>query len=88
MQRLPPGSRVRRAYIERAARTSFEAWVRGDYDVLRSAADPKIEVHIEMASGSDGFEVPVGLDEIYHGPTDTASPWSSGRNPLQTGAPR
>ncbi len=42
--------------------------MRGDYDVLRVAADPKIEVHIEMASGADGFEVPVGLDEIYHGP--------------------
>ena len=31
--RLPPGSRVRRAFLERAARTSFEAWVRGDYEV-------------------------------------------------------
>ena len=66
--RLPPGSRVRRAFLERAARTSFEAWVRGDYEVLRVAADPEIEVHVEMASGADGFEVPVGLDEIYHGP--------------------
>jgi ketosteroid isomerase-like protein len=66
--RLPRGSRVRRAFIERTARTSFEAWVRGDYDVLRVAADPKVEVHVEMASGTNGFEVPVGLDEIYHGP--------------------
>ena len=66
--RLPQGSRVRRAFLERTARTSFEAWVRGDYDFLRVAADPKIEVHIEMASGANGFEAPVGLDEIYHGP--------------------
>jgi ketosteroid isomerase-like protein len=66
--RLPQGSRMRRAFLERAARTSFEAWVRGDYDVLRVAADRRIEVHVEMASGADGFEVPVGLDEMYHGP--------------------
>jgi ketosteroid isomerase-like protein len=25
-------------------------------------------VHVEQASGRVGFEVPVGLDEIYHGP--------------------
>jgi ketosteroid isomerase-like protein len=54
--------------LVRAARTSFEAWVRGDYEVLRAAADPEIEVHVEQASGRAGFEVPVGLDEIYHGP--------------------
>ena len=52
----------------RAARASFEAWVRGDYDVLRVAADPKIEVRLAQTSGTNGFEVPVGLDEIYHGP--------------------
>jgi ketosteroid isomerase-like protein len=52
----------------RGARTSFDAWVRGDYEVLRAAADPEIEVHVEQASGRVGFEVPVGLDEIYHGP--------------------
>jgi ketosteroid isomerase-like protein len=77
--RLPPGSRVRRAFLERAARISFEAWVRGDYDVLRVAADPEIEVHVEMASGPDGFQVPVGLDEIYHGPDgycDSMEQWA------------
>jgi ketosteroid isomerase-like protein len=52
----------------RTARTGFEAWVRGDYDVLRTTADPKVEVHLKHASGTGGFEVPVGLDEIYHGP--------------------
>jgi ketosteroid isomerase-like protein len=66
--RLPPGSRVRRALVVRTARTGFEAWVRGDYDVLRAAADPKVEVHLEVSSGTGGFEVPVGFDEIYHGP--------------------
>ena len=52
----------------RAARASFEAWVRGDYDVLRAAADPEIEVRLAQISGTNGFEVPVGLDEIYRGP--------------------
>jgi ketosteroid isomerase-like protein len=66
--RLPPGSRLRRALLLRGVRTSFDAWVRGDYEALRAAADPEIEVHVEQASGRLGFEVPVGLDEIYHGP--------------------
>jgi ketosteroid isomerase-like protein len=52
----------------RAVRTSFDAWVRGDYEVLRAAADPEIAVHVEQAAGRAAFEVPVGLDEIYHGP--------------------
>jgi ketosteroid isomerase-like protein len=66
--RLQPGSRLRRAWLLRTARTSHDAWVRGDYEVLRAAADPEIEVHVKQASGRDGFEVPVGLDEVYHGP--------------------
>jgi ketosteroid isomerase-like protein len=66
--RLPPGSRLRRAWLERSVRISFDAWVRGDYEVLRAQADPNIEVHVEQASGRAGFEVPVGLEEIYHGP--------------------
>ena len=52
----------------RTARTGFEAWVRGDYEVLRATADPEVEVRLEQASGTGGFEVPVGFDEIYHGP--------------------
>jgi ketosteroid isomerase-like protein len=66
--RLPPGSRLRRAVLLRGVRTTFDAWVRGDYEALRAAADPEIEVHVEQASGRLGFEVPVGLDEVYHGP--------------------
>jgi ketosteroid isomerase-like protein len=52
----------------RAVRSSFDAWVRGDYEVLRASADPEIEVHLQQASGNAGFSVPVGIDEIYHGP--------------------
>jgi ketosteroid isomerase-like protein len=28
----------------RGVRTSYDAWVRGDYEALRAAADPEIEV--------------------------------------------
>ena len=72
----------------RAARTSFEAWVRGDYDVLRAAADSKIEAHGEMASGADGFEVPVGFDEIYHGPDEYCESMETVAQSFRTGAPR
>ena len=59
---------MRRALVVRTARTGFEAWLRGDYDVLRAAADSNVEVRLKQVSGTGGFEVPVGLDEIYHGP--------------------
>ena len=75
MLRLPPGSRVRRAFVVRAARASFEAWVRGDYDVLRAAADPEIEVRLAQTSGTNGFEVPVASTRSTTAPTDTARPW-------------
>lgn len=66
--RLPPGSRVRRALVVRTARASFEAWVRGDYDVLRGRFRSQDRGVLAQTSGTNGFEVPVGLDEIYHGP--------------------
>jgi ketosteroid isomerase-like protein len=65
--RLPPNSRVRRAWLARVVRIGFEAWVRGDYEVLRAAADPEIEVHFEH-DVTIGSTVPVGLNETYHGP--------------------
>jgi hypothetical protein len=53
--RLPPGSRLRRSLVVRTARAGFEAWVRGDYDFLTATADPKVEVHLEQASGTGGL---------------------------------
>ena len=74
--------------LVRTARTGFEAWVRGDYHVLRASADSKIEVQLKQVSGTGGFEVPVGLDEIYHGPNGYCESMEQWRNPLGTGAPR
>ena len=61
--RLPSGSRLRRAILERAAHDAYEAWNRDDYhDAARAAADPEIEVHLEQ-----GADLPVGLDDVYRG---------------------
>jgi ketosteroid isomerase-like protein len=67
MLRLPPKSRVRQAWLARVVRIGFEAWVQGDYEILRVAADPEIEVHFQH-DVTMGSKVPVGLNERYHGP--------------------
>jgi SnoaL-like protein len=78
--RLPSGSRLRRALLERAARAAYQAWNRDAYrDIARAAADPQIEVHLEQ-----GADLPVGLDGVYYGPDgycrameDWAGSWRS-----------
>ena len=62
-RRLPRGSRLRRAFVERTVRAGYEAWNRDDMEVARAYADPEVEVYV--AQGSD---LPVGLDEAYYGP--------------------
>ena len=61
--RLPPGSRVRRAILRRAARAAFEAWHRGDFELVPHVDDPEVETHI-----TQGARTPVGLDAVYYGP--------------------
>jgi len=61
--RLPRGSRLRRAMLERSARAGYEAWNRDDLEPARAYADPEIEVHVVRGSDS-----PVGFDDVYHGP--------------------
>jgi ketosteroid isomerase-like protein len=61
--RLPRGSRLRRAYVERTVRAGYEAWNRDDMETARAYADPEVEVYV--AQGSD---LPVGLDDAYYGP--------------------
>jgi ketosteroid isomerase-like protein len=61
--RLPKGSRVRRAFVERTVRRGYEAWNREDMETARAYADPEVEVYV--AQGSD---LPVGLDDAYYGP--------------------
>ena len=61
--RLPKGSRLRHAVLERVARAGYEAWNRDDLEPARAYADPNIEVHVATASDS-----PVGFDDVYRGP--------------------
>jgi ketosteroid isomerase-like protein len=57
---LPPGSRVRRAMLERAARAAFLAWNRGDFALVPKVDDPQVETHIVGA--------PIDADPVYYGP--------------------
>jgi ketosteroid isomerase-like protein len=61
--RLPIGSRLRRTFLERRVRAGYEAWNRDDMEVARSFADPEVEVYVAQEE-----DLPVGLDDIYHGP--------------------
>jgi ketosteroid isomerase-like protein len=61
--RIPPGSRVRRAMLRRAARVAFEAWHRGDFALVPHLDDAEVETHITQASGT-----PIGFDTVYYGP--------------------
>ena len=58
--RLPPGSRVRRAMLERAARIAFLSWNRGDFALVPKVDDPQVETHIVGA--------PIDADPVYYGP--------------------
>jgi len=62
MMRLPRGSRLRRAWLERNARAGYEAWNRVDMEAARAFADPEVEVYVAQEA-----ELPVGLDGVYHG---------------------
>jgi ketosteroid isomerase-like protein len=61
--RLPRGSRLRHALLEREVRTGYEAWNRDDMEAATAFADPEIEVYVAQEA-----DLPVGLDEVYHGP--------------------
>ena len=61
--RLPPGSLVRRAMLERAARIAFLSWNRGDFALVPHLDDPEVEIHVMV-----GGHVAAGLDDVYHGP--------------------
>jgi ketosteroid isomerase-like protein len=62
VMRLPRGSRLRRALLERAVRAGYEAWNRDDMEAARSFADPGVEVYVAQE-----VDLPVGLDDVYHG---------------------
>jgi ketosteroid isomerase-like protein len=62
--RLPPGSRVRKAMLRRAARIAFEAWNRGDFALVPNVDDPEVQTRITQ--GSD--VAIIGMDAVYYGP--------------------
>jgi ketosteroid isomerase-like protein len=62
--RLPPGSRVRRAMLQRAARIVFLSWNRGDFALVPSLDDPEVETRLTVGSS----RVTMGLDPVYYGP--------------------
>jgi ketosteroid isomerase-like protein len=61
--RLPPGSRVRKAMLERFARTAFLSWNRGDYALVPILDDPEVEAHFTVRD-----RMAVGTDDVYYGP--------------------
>ena len=62
--RLPPGSRVRKAMLERFARTAFLSWNRGDFALVPILDDPEVETRITAGVRMAA----VGLDDLYCGP--------------------
>jgi hypothetical protein len=61
--RLPPGSRVRKAMLERFARAVFLLWNRGDFALVPILDDPEVETHVTVRE-----RMAVGLDDVYYGP--------------------
>jgi ketosteroid isomerase-like protein len=62
IMRLPRGSRLRRAVLERNVRAGYEAWNREDMEVARAYADPEVEVYVAQEA-----DLPVGLEDVYYG---------------------
>jgi ketosteroid isomerase-like protein len=60
---LPQGSRVRRAVLRQVARTAFEVWNSGDFEIVPYIDDPEVETHVTLGSG-----LPIGFDTVYYGP--------------------
>ena len=63
MLRLPPGSRARSAYLRRIAQIAYEAWNRGDLELVPYLDDSDVETHIKQRGG-----IPIGFDAVYYGP--------------------
>ena len=61
--RLPPRSRVRRAFLSRFLRQACEAANRRDFDVLLLALDPDVEYRIDDLGGL----VPPDLHGVHRG---------------------
>ena len=54
---------MRSELLRRAARVAFEAWNRGDFELVPHIDDPEVETYVTQGSG-----VAVGIDRVYYGP--------------------
>lgn len=54
---------MRRAMLRRAARTAFDAWMRGDFELVPYVDHPEVETRVTQGSGT-----PIGFDSVYYGP--------------------
>jgi ketosteroid isomerase-like protein len=73
--RLPPGSRLRRAFLGRFLRQGYEAGNRRDFDLLLLGIDPEIEFHFD-ASRVGGF-LPPDLLGVHRGHEGYLRVWKS-----------
>jgi hypothetical protein len=64
--RLPPRSRLRRAWLSRVTRQGCEAANRRDFDLLRLGFDPKIEFRYPDVGGF-AFPDQLGVHRGYEG---------------------
>src|SRR5439155_16969484 len=53
---LSPRSRLRRAFLEQATRSGYDAYNRRDWDVVLSAYDPQVEIRLHHVEGLDGVQ--------------------------------
>ncbi len=74
--RLPPRSRLRRAFVSRIVRQGCEAANRRDFDLLLLYLDPEIEYHID-GSPVGGF-VPPDLLGVHRGHEGYLRTWEAG----------
>jgi ketosteroid isomerase-like protein len=49
--------------LRRAVRAAFDAWNRGDFELVPHIDDPQVQTHITQGSGR-----PIGFDAVYYGP--------------------
>jgi ketosteroid isomerase-like protein len=76
IERLPAGSRVRRAGLTRVVRTGWAATNRDDYEAMQASFHPDVEF-IPPSRGEAGL----GFDAVYRGPdavTRFVRQWKSG----------
>lgn len=68
--RLPIGSRLRRAFLERTVRGGYEAWNRDDMEATRAYADPEVEgkiVRVDMFFLADKDSVSEAVTSLAEG---------------------